>query len=76
MKASYFDKLSPTVKGANTRITGRNMVAGLGLMLGLSLWFRTSNILLGPPIVASLLFPPVTLIQKHRQVGDLQSWSD
>ena len=58
MKASYFDKLSPAVTGANTRITVRSMVVGLGLMLGLSLWFRTSNLLLGPPIVAILLFPP------------------
>ena len=58
IKASDFDKLSPTVRSTNEIITGRNMLVGLGLMLGLSLWFRTSNILLGPPIVASLLFPP------------------
>ena len=58
MKASYFNKLSSTVAGINTRIAGRKTVIGLGLMLGLSLWFRTSNILLGPPIVASLLICP------------------
>ena len=58
MKVGYFDKLSPRVSGLNTRITGRNTVIGLGFILGLSLWFRTSNILLGPPIVASLLFCP------------------
>lgn len=69
MKASWFDNLSPTVAGTNIRITGQNTFIGLGLMLGLSLWFRTSNILLGPPIVASLLFAPVTLIRRRRQVN-------
>ena len=58
MKAGYFDKLSPIVAGTSTIIKGRDTIIGLGLILGLSLWFRTSNILLGPPILASLLFCP------------------
>ena len=58
MKTSYFDRLSPAGAGTNTRTTSRSMVAVLGLMLGLALWFRTSNILLGPPILISLLLPP------------------
>ncbi len=58
VKASWFDKLSTPDAAASVRIKEQSKVASLGMLLGLSLWFRTSNIILGLPIVVSLLFCP------------------
>ena len=70
MKAGGLGELSSTATSSSTKSPKTAVI--LGLMLGLSLWFRTSNILLGIPIVTSLLFCPesdYSVGRKKRQSG-------